>query len=342
VKKNNQSSTFIKHLLFGDLAQEWIIPPIGKLILGKLGGHLSYTLAGLQIWDSDVGLLSKISRNFPEELLDWLDQPGVNSSGIVRSNHPTEYRRFFAYRDDDQPLIESPMSVFSKLGLSFPRDLLGFSLPQETEDSRITLPENSFRDFEIPPLFFEASTLHVCPLEYLNHMTIPTILRKGNISTVSLDASTSYMHPSFLTDLRILLKGVTAFLTSERKLRSLFFGKTNDLWEMADELSSFGVEMIVIKRGSQGQLLQISPTKTHWQVPAYPARLVDPTGCGDCFSGGFLAGYRKTYDPLQSILYGNVSASFCLECSTPRQVSDFLPGLPELRLNRLKDWVNKI
>ena len=55
--------------------------------------------------------------------------------------------------------------------------------------------------------------------------------------------------------------------------------------------------------------------KHKWEVPAYSARMTDPTGAGDSFCGGFLAGYKKTYDPLQAALYGNVSASLKIEGS---------------------------
>lgn len=342
MKKKFHLTSFIKHLLFGDLTCEWIIPPIGRPIIYQLGGHLAYALAGLKIWDSDIGLLSKISRSFPVDKLGWLDQPGIHTGGIIRSNNPLEYRSFYAYSDDDEPIVGSPMSVYSRLELSFPKELLGFTPPHQKEDSRTSLPLNSFRENEIPSIYFESSTLHCCPSEYLNHLTIPTMMRKSSITTFSLDASSGYMTPSFLSNLQILLKGMTIFFTSEAKLRALFFGKTDDLWEMADELLSYGAEMIVVKCGARGQLLLTSPSRMRWQIPAYPVKLVDPTGCGDCFCGGFLAGYRKTYDPLQAALFGNVSASLCLECSTPAQIGDFLPGLPEIRIDRLKDWVRQV
>lgn len=342
MKKKSRTTSFVRHLLFGDLTCEWIIPPVGRPVFCQLGGHLAYALAGLKIWDSDIGLISKIDCNFPAEKLAWLEQPGIHTGGIIRSNNPIEYRSFYAYREDDKPLAASPMSVYSNMALSFPRELLGYSFPQQKEDSRTTLPPNSIRDEEIPTLFFESSTLHCCPSEYLNHLTLPTIMRKSSITTFSLDASSGYMIPSFLPHLQVLLKGITTFFTSEAKLRALFFGKTHDLWEMADELISYGVEMVAIKCGAAGQLLLASPSKTRWQIPAYPVKSIDPTGCGDCFCGGFLAGYRKTYDPLHSALYGNVSASLCLECSTPAQIGDFLPGLPEIRIDHLKEWIRQV
>jgi sugar/nucleoside kinase (ribokinase family) len=54
----------------------------------------------------------------------------------------------------------------------------------------------------------------------------------------------------------------------------------------------------VIKRGSRGQYLYNGSSRTRWIIPAYPVQMYDPTGAGDAFCGGFLAGYRSSYDPL--------------------------------------------
>jgi sugar/nucleoside kinase (ribokinase family) len=34
---------------------------------------------------------------------------------------------------------------------------------------------------------------------------------------------------------------------------------------------------------------------------------------GEALSGGFLAGYRRSFDPLEAVLYGNISASMVIE-----------------------------
>ena len=115
--------------------------------------------------------------------------------------------------------------------------------------------------------------------------------------------------------MRVLLAGLTTFLPSEEELRRLFWGETHDLWEMAAAVGEYGCEIVVVKRGGQGQAIFDVKGNHKWEVPAYPARPADPTGAGDAFCGGYLAGFRKTYDPLQAALYGNVSASLKVEGS---------------------------
>ena len=82
-----------------------------------------------------------------------------------------------------------------------------------------------------------------------------------------------------------LLNGVTAFLPSQEELNNLFWGETYDLWKMAEAVSKYGCEYIVIKCGAHGQLLYDANNKRKWEIPAYPARLADPTGAGDAFCG---------------------------------------------------------
>ena len=150
------------------------------------------------------------------------------------------------------------------------------------------------------------------------------------------------MNANFLNDLRSLLQGVTAFLPSEDEIRNLFWGRTTDLWEMAETLANFGCEIIVIKRGGRGQLVYERSNEMKWEIPAYPSRLVDSTGAGDAFCGGFLAGYAATLDPLQAAMWGNISASFAIEGSGAFYLLDSLPGLAQARLQSLSSMVRQI
>ena len=49
-----------------------------------------------------------------------------------------------------------------------------------------------------------------------------------------------------------------------------------------------------------------------------------------------------TYDPLQAVLYGNISASLVVEGSGPVYALDALPGLAEARLEAQRQAVRKL
>jgi sugar/nucleoside kinase (ribokinase family) len=171
---------------------------------------------------------------------------------------------------------------------------------------------------------------------------MPAVLRQAEFTTVTLDPSPGYMNPTFWNDVPALITGLTAFLPSEEDLRTLFQGHTKDLWAMAEALAAYDCEIVVIKRGESGQLLYEAATRSHWEIPSYPTRVIDPTGAGDAFCGGFLAGYRRKYDPLEAVLHGNISASLVMEGSGPFYAADALPGLAQARLEALRQSVRKV
>ena len=187
-----------------------------------------------------------------------------------------------------------------------------------------------------------ATGAHFCPLDYLTHSLLPAELRQSGFTTITLDPARRYMNPNFFDQVPSILTGLTAFMPSEDKLRELFRGRSDDLWEMAEALASYGCDIIIIKRAIQGQLLYDASTNTRYEIPAYPSREADLTGAGDAFCGGFLAGYRRSFDALEAALYGNISASLVIEGSGPFYALDSLPGLADARMDVIRQSVRKI
>lgn len=89
---------------------------------------------------------------------------------------------------------------------------------------------------------------------------------------------------------------------------------------------------IVVRSGKSGCLVS-SASQTVW-LPAYhaptPDKVIDPTGGGNGFLGGFAVGLVRTGDLVKAAVWGNVGASFCIE-----QV-----GVPVLRVGekRQETW----
>jgi sugar/nucleoside kinase (ribokinase family) len=192
------------------------------------------------------------------------------------------------------------------------------------------------------PDYLDATAAHLCPVDYLTHSLLPAVLRQASFTTVTLDPSPGYMNPVFWSDIPSLLTGLTAFLPAEEDVRALFHGRSNDLWEMADALAFYNCELIIIKRGEGGQVLLDAASRKRWEIPSYPINLVNPIGAGDAFCGGFLAGYRRTFDPLEAVLHGNISASLVIEGHDPFYALDALPGLAQARLEALRENVHRL
>jgi sugar/nucleoside kinase (ribokinase family) len=194
----------------------------------------------------------------------------------------------------------------------------------------------------VPKDFHDVTHVHLCPFDFASQSQMVNLFKNASSQTVTLDPDSRYMSPRFWRELRLVLQGVTAFHPSEEEMRSLFWGETNDLWDMAKHISDYGVKFVVIKRGSQVQILYDAISKKKYEIPAYPSRVADPTGAGDAFCGGFLAGFQKTQDPLQAVLYGSASASLKVEGSGPFYPLDVMPGLAEARLHALKEMAREV
>ena len=326
----------------GQLRRQYLIPPEGRPLLDAPGGNLLYAAAGARQWVDSVGLMARIGENYPHEWLRLFQQKGMESKGVKIIPGSIDLRTFTVYTDVQNYLHTNPVSHFVKLGLPFPKGLLGYQAPNNEQDSRITTNLDSPKLSDIPADYLIAKAVHLAPLDILTHSQLAPAFRHGGVPIVSIDPGPRYMNPNFLDDLRSMLQGITAFLPSEDEIRSLFWGRTNDLWEMATTLASFGCEVIVIKRGGRGQYVYERSTGKKWDIPAYPSRLVDPTGAGDVFCGGFLAGFATTLDPLQAAMQGNISASFSIEGSGALYLLDSMPGLAQARLESLAQLVRQV
>ncbi|NTV59217.1 MAG: transposase [Deltaproteobacteria bacterium] len=61
---------------------------------------------------------------------------------------------------------------------------------------------------------------------------------------MTLDPNPACMTGLAFEDVCILIQGLTAFLPSEEELRKLFWGRTNDLWQMAEALGAFHKDFV--------------------------------------------------------------------------------------------------
>lgn len=86
-------------------------------------------------------------------------------------------------------------------------------------------------------------------------------------------------------------------------------------WDLARMLER--VKVIVVTRGKDGATLYTDGQ--HHLIPTVPERVVvDPTGVGDAFRGGFLAGYARGFDWLMCGQIGALAAVYCLEEQGPQ------------------------
>jgi sugar/nucleoside kinase (ribokinase family) len=112
-----------------------------------------------------------------------------------------------------------------------------------------------------------------------------------------------------------VLEHVDVLIINDGEARAL--GGDPNLVKVAKETLSRGPKHLIIKRGEYG-VLMFNRTQA-FGAPAYPLeQVMDPTGAGDTFAGGFM-GYLASTGTLsesafrRAIIFGSVMASFTVE-----------------------------
>ena len=160
-----------------------------------------------------------------------------------------------------------------------------------------------FRDSEI---VFLANIDPVLQLQVLNQITDPKLIVTDTMNFWISGRRDALDQVIQKTNILILNDEETRQLTDEINLR-----------QGAEKLLEMGPEVVVIKKGEHGAIL-ISKD-SYFVAPAYPVKnVVDPTGAGDSFAGGFVgylakSGNFEDGELRKAIIYGTAVASFCVE-----------------------------
>jgi ribokinase len=117
-----------------------------------------------------------------------------------------------------------------------------------------------------------------------------------------------------------VIKKANALVINDGEARMLF--DTVSLVNAARQALSLGIQYCIIKKGEHGALLfakDAAGKELHFNAAGYPLEIIkDPTGCGDCFAGGFI-GYLAATNNLsfanikKAVVYGSAIASFNAE-----------------------------
>jgi sugar/nucleoside kinase (ribokinase family) len=333
-----------RDIFVGEFRRDFSLSIDEHWIIDAPGGNALYAAAGYLVWEKDYspGILTRVGEDFPQVWLEEFSQYRINIDGVVILPRALDLRACYIHQGCQAREVDNPIPFFSNSGKTIPPGLIGFPSQPSVPFGRRTIKETSIRERDIPSNYLTATGAHLCPLDYLSHNLLPAVLRRQGFSIITLDPGNVYMDPIYFGDVPGLITGLTAFIPSEEDLRNLYKGKSADLWEIAADLCRYGCEMMIIKRGENGQYLYDATSDKRWDIAAYPARVQNPIGVGDAFCGGFLAGYRRTFDPLQAVLYGSVASSLVIEGSGPFFALEALPGLAKARLDHLQAAVREV
>jgi sugar/nucleoside kinase (ribokinase family)/fructoselysine-6-P-deglycase FrlB-like protein len=132
---------------------------------------------------------------------------------------------------------------------------------------------------------------------------IRSVRARGSGAVITLDTHEDWPPGAEVLDAARL---VDVFLPSREELTELM--GYDDPPRAAAELTGAGVACVVVKLGGAGALVA-RPGSPPVEMPAERVEVVDPTGAGDSFCGGFAAGLALGEDPVEAARRGCVTAA---------------------------------
>ncbi len=301
----------------GGMRIDYLITQTGEAHVGLVGGNALYAGVGAALWEKhNVGLWARIGENYPQNWLAKLAALGLETAGLIRIPGHQDHRTFYAYTPDGRRVDTEPAVHFGRINHPLPGALIDYIHSTPGQDDPDTYEPLAMRPEDWPQAYRSATAVHLAPISIRTHMKVPAALRQSGIQTITVDPGERYMQPALASSIRRILSQVDAFLPSAQEVRSLF-GPEINLWEAAETLAGWGPPVVVIKNGANGVLVYEQNGGRRTQLPAFhgtgDSRIVDTTGAGDAFCGGFLVGLSITNDAIKAAEIGLASASIVLE-----------------------------
>jgi sugar/nucleoside kinase (ribokinase family) len=166
------------------------------------------------------------------------------------------------------------------------------------------------------PANFHAKAIHIAPIaNEVSYELVERLKQCGDI--LSLDpqglirtfGEDGAVAENASVDSRIFSL-INIYKSSQKEICTLT-GK-DELKPAVKAIHDFGVETVIVTLGAKGSLLSVGGAQ--YDVAASPPQvLVDPTGAGDAFVGGFLTEYVRQKESLWCACVGSAVASMVLE-----------------------------
>ena len=262
-------------LAVGSIALDTLETPRGNRqdILGGSATYFSIS-AGLL---APVKLVGVVGNDFPEEGWQLFRSRNINTDNILVEAGST-FRWGGKYSDD----YSVRDTLFTELGVF--------------EDFTPSIQEAD----RLSPLVF-LGNIHPSLQKFVAKLTPLAEYIVTDTMNLWID-----LFPEKLTE---VLKLSTILLINHEEAEQ--FTGQSEIFKAASDLLSAGPEIVVIKKGADGAYLARGDSR--YSIPVFPIKqVIDPTGAGDSFAGGFMGYLSQTSEPnfLEAVIVGPAMASF--------------------------------
>lgn len=305
-----------RFVIAGGLRVDYLITREGEARNRMPGGNALYAAAGASYWTEGIALWARYGSSYPQRWLQELAALNLQTAGLIEIRGAHDHRTFYAYAPDGRREDTDPLRHYTRFGLTLPDELADYVDSTPQQDDPHQYEPLAPRPEDWPDLFGEVTAVHLSPLPLATHLSVPIALRTRGIAQITVDPGERYMIPQRAPYLRQILPQTDAFLPSDQEVESLL-GEGTDLSEAARTLRSWGATTVVIKMGHQGVLILSPGDDKPLRLRPYhepgDKRVIDVTGAGDAFCGGFMVGFSLSQNVILAAQMGLVSASLVVE-----------------------------
>jgi len=276
-------------LIVGSIALDNVETPHGKVV-HSLGGSAIFTsMASKNFCKSSV--VGIVGDDFPKKHFELLNKNEINTKDLKVIPGKT-FHWSGKYNDlNKAETLDTQLNVFADFD------------PQLCED-------NKNCDY-----LFLGNIDPVLQLRVLKQM--------DNAKITACDTMNFWITGAKANLLKVINK-VDILFINEDELRMLT--EIQNIFEAAQKAKEMGPKLIVVKRGEYGSFAYSD--EFIFFAPVYPVRkVVDPTGAGDSFAGGFM-GYLASVGNFEestiknAMIFGTVTASFNVESFSVDKLKD--------------------
>lgn len=271
-------------LVVGTVAFDAIETPFAKTDK-IIGGAATYICHSSSFFSKNINLVSVVGEDFPNKAINSLKEKGVDVKGLQIK----EGRKTFFWSGKYHNNMNS-------------RDTLKTEL-------------NVLEDFDpiVPKQYTKSEFLMLGNL-------MPSVQKRvleqmqERPKLIVLDTMNFWMD-NFMPDLKEALKNTDVLTINDDEARQL--SGEYSLLIAAKKILTMGPKYLIIKKGEHGAIL-FGEDKMFYSPAVMLENVIDPTGAGDSFAGGFIGYLAKTkeitFDNMKkAVVYGTVLASFTVE-----------------------------
>ena len=303
----------VRAVSIGWLTRDDIVLADGMTHMGTAGGGALYSAVGAAIWIDGVALHAVAGMETIETTREAVAAYGLDTRGIEPA--PGRGIELWLLHESDVHKQQLPK--------------VGSAVPAALDARRGPVPEalRSAAGYHIAPQTPAGTLAAIAAVRDLPQRPLVTV---DILADAFVDAA-PYRDLSFL-------RGVSAFLPSETEIARIWSPPDIEAWvvEQAKRLDCH----VGAKLGARGAIIAVRGGKRLLHIPAYPADVLDTTGAGDAFCGGFLAGLIGGADLETAAAMATVSASLVVEACGALATARPSPAERQRRLDRIRDASN--